>query len=410
VTRRGRTAYTEAVHEPSPLTLLKNADLFDPGPRGVVDILVGGATVLAVEPGLDASVAAGLVEVHDLEGARVIPGLVDSHVHVTGGGGEAGFSSRVPPRMVSELVLAGVTTVVGVLGTDGRTRTMRELVARTYGLREEGISAWCWTGSYEVPVRTLTGSVRDDIVFVEPVIGVGELAISDHRSSQPTLDELLRVASDVHVAGLMTNKAGVLHLHLGDGARGLELVEQACERTELPARVFHPTHVNRNRALLKSAASMIANEGRYRGMHVDLTAFPEDDVGDGLSAADALAELHAARGTCERVTVSSDGGGCMPKFDGEGRVVAYGVGQSSTLFDTLRASEGAHGLALEEVLPCFTRSIANLLRLPNKGSVERGRDADLVVLGEQCAVRHVMAMGRWMVRDGVCVAPGPFES
>ena len=252
VTRRGGTAYTEAVLDPAPLQLLKNADLFDPAPRGVVDILVGGGGVLAVAAGLDVGPAAGLLEAHDLQGARVIPGLVDSHVHVTGGGGEAGFSSRVPPRMVSELVLAGVTTVVGVLGTDGRTRTMRELIARTYGLREEGLSAWCWTGSYEVPVRTLTGSVRDDIVFVDPVIGVGELAISDHRSSQPTLDELLRVASDVHVAGLMTNKAGVLHLHLGDGARGLELVQQACERTELPPRVFHPTHLNRNGALFGS--------------------------------------------------------------------------------------------------------------------------------------------------------------
>ncbi|MGB1698470.1 MAG: beta-aspartyl-peptidase [Nannocystaceae bacterium] len=394
----------------APLRLLKNATLYDPTPRGVTDLLVGGGRILAVGAALDVGASGGLIAVDDLAGATVIPGLVDAHVHVTGGGGEAGFSSRVPPRMVSELARAGVTSVVGVLGTDGRTRTMRELVARTYGLREEGISAWCWTGCYEVPVRTLTGSVRDDVVFIEPVLGVGELAISDHRSSQPTLDELLRVASDVHVAGLMTHKAGVLHLHLGDGARGLDLVQEACTTTELPPRVFHPTHLNRRRELLEAAIGMMGAPEHYAGMQMDLTAFPAEDLGDGLSAADALATIHAARGSCEGVTVSSDGGGCMPKFDGEGRITAYGVGQCSTLIETLRDAQRTHDMPLEEVLPCMTRSVASLLRLPRKGTLAPGDDADLVVLTAGCAVHHVMARGRWMVRDGMCVAPGPFES
>ena len=103
---------------------------------------------------------------------------------------------------------------------------------------------------------TLTGSVRDDIVFIDPVIGVGEIAISDHRSSQPTFDEFLRVASECHVAGLMTGKAGVLHLHVGDGARGLEFLREALRTTELPARVFQPTHVNRRKALFKEALAL----------------------------------------------------------------------------------------------------------------------------------------------------------
>ena len=52
------------------------------------------------------------------------------------------------------------------------------------------------------------------------MIGIGELALSDHRSSQPTRDELLRIASDAHVAGMISGKAGIVHLHLGDGERG----------------------------------------------------------------------------------------------------------------------------------------------------------------------------------------------
>ena len=108
--------------------------------------------------------------------------------------------------------------------------------------------------------RHLTGSVRSDLVLLEPLLGIGELAISDHRSSQPTLDEILRLAADAHVAGLMTGKAGILHLHLGDGPRGLELVRRALEQSEIPARVFNPTHVNRRKALFAEAVE--SGQGR----------------------------------------------------------------------------------------------------------------------------------------------------
>ena len=154
-------------------------------------------------------------------------------MHVTGGGGEAGFRTRVPPLPLSRFTTAGITTVVGLLGTDDVARGPGELLATLYALREEGLNAYGYAGGYHVPPATLTGSVRGDLVFVEALIGIGEVAISDHRSSQPTLDELLRIASECHVAGVMTGKAGILHLHLGDGARGLELVREALthERT-----------------------------------------------------------------------------------------------------------------------------------------------------------------------------------
>jgi beta-aspartyl-dipeptidase (metallo-type) len=349
-----------------------------------------------------------LVEVHDCAGKMVVPGLVDAHVHVTGGGGEGGYTSRVPPLRLSDLARAGVTSVVGVLGTDGTTRTMRELVARTYALREEGVSAWCWTGNYEVPVRTLMGSVRDDIVFVDPIIGVGELAISDHRSSQPSFDEFLRIAADCHVAGMLSGKAGVLHLHLGDGARGLDLIRRALEHSELPARVFHPTHVNRNRELFTEAQALV----RARAEHaptIDITAFPADDVGDGLSAAEAIATWKHAGLPLEQLTCSSDGGGCMPHFDEHGTLAHYGVGQSSTLLETIRSAVTEHGLSLAELLPVFGRNVARLLRLRGKGEIAVGGDADLLILTDELSLDAVLARGRWLVRDGAVAVRGPFE-
>jgi beta-aspartyl-dipeptidase (metallo-type) len=391
------------------LTLLRNADLFAPTPLGRRDLLIAGGRVVALsEPGkaLDA-VPPKLVEVHDCAGRRVVPGLIDAHVHVTGGGGEGGYTSRVPPLSLTDLSLAGVSSVVGLLGTDGSTRTMRELVARTYAQREEGLSAWCWTGNYELPVRTLTGSVRDDIVFIDPIIGVGELAISDHRSSQPSFDEFLRVAADVHVGGMLSGKAGVLHLHLGDGERGLDLIRRALTDSELPARVFHPTHVNRRRELFDEAMQMVRLTPA-RAPTIDVTAFPADDVGDGLSAADAIVAWARANLSLDKLTCSSDGGGCMPHFDEHGTLAHYGVGQCSTLLATLGAVL-EQGLSLEHVLPLFGRNVARLLRLRGKGEIAVGHDADLLILGPDLQVDGLLARGRWLVRDRAPVVRGPFE-
>jgi beta-aspartyl-dipeptidase (metallo-type) len=295
--------------------LIRNARIFAPEPLGVGNLLLGGGRILWIGTEALALPSALGVETIDLEGRRLIPGLIDGHVHVTGGGGEAGFRTRVPPLGVSRYTRAGVTTVVGLLGTDDVARGPRELLATLYGLREEGLSAYGYTGGYHVPPATLTGSIRGDLVFVDALIGVGEIALSDHRSSQPTLDELLRLASEAHVAGLMTGKAGILHLHLGDGARGLDLVRRALEGSELPARVFHPTHVNRRKALFEEALALAA-----RGSTIDITAFPVEDGEDAWSAADALLRHLDSDARDGQVTISSDAGGCLPCFDGDGHV------------------------------------------------------------------------------------------
>lgn len=382
-----------------PLTLLRNATLFDPEARGVVDLLVGGGAVLAVGPSLDALPGA-LCTTVDLAGARVVPGLLDPHVHLTGGGGESGPASRVPRVEKSALVRAGVTTCVGVLGTDGTTRTVAELVATTLALREEGLSAYCWTGSYELPLLTLTGSLRRDVVFVDPVLGAGEIAISDHRSSQPTLAELARLAADCHVAGLMSGKAGVLHLHLGDGARGLAPVRELLDTTELPPRVFYPTHVNRKRRLFDEAVELAR-----RGCTVDVTAFPVEDGEDAYSAADSIARYFASGAPRENLTVSSDGGGCLPTYDAQGTLLAMDVGRSAALGETLAALLD-RGVDLAEALPPFTRNIATLLKLSRKGHLRPGADADLVVLDDAHRIRDVMARGTFVLRDGALTTHG----
>ncbi len=382
------------------LTLIRNAHVFAPENLGVRHLLIGGGRILALSS--DDLQASG-ADVIDLEGRRLVPGFIDGHAHVTGGGGEAGFSSRVPPIPLSKFSSVGVTSVVGVLGADDTTRDTKSLLAQTRSLREEGLGAWCHTGGYHFPPVTLTGSVRDDIVHLDPVIGVGEIAISDHRSSQPTLDELLRVASDAHVAGLITGKAGILHLHLGDGERGLDLVNAALHKTELPARVFNPTHINRRKALFDEALDLAR-----AGSTVDITAFPVAEDEDAWAADVAVIRYLDSGAPAGRITVSSDGGGCLPVFNERGEITSMGIGSPSSLLETLGGLL-QKGLTLDTALPILTSNVAELLRLRDRGRIACGNCADLLVLDDDNGISDVMIAGVWHVRDSEQRVAGQFE-
>lgn len=385
------------------LTLIKNATVFAPEPLGIRQVLVAANRIVYVSqavPELDARLN---VDEVDADGARLIPGFIDPHAHVTGGGGEAGFETSVPAPVLTDYTRAGVTTVVGLLGTDDLVRTTSAMIARIKALRSEGLSAWGYTGGYHLPPATLTGSVRSDIVHVEELIGVGEIAISDHRSSQPTFHDIVRLASEAHVAGLMTGKAGVVHFHVGDGVRGLSLIREALDTTELPARVFYPTHVNRRKALFDEAIAITA-----RGCTIDITAFPVEEGEDAWSAEDALARYLDAGADRARVTISSDGGGCLPVFDETGAPVGLDYARA----DAIPAAFSAllrRGRSMEEILPAFCTNAAQLLRLAHKGRVAEGMDADLIILDKNHMPRHVMARGIWHVLDHQPIIKGTFE-
>jgi beta-aspartyl-dipeptidase (metallo-type) len=387
--------------EQAPFILIKNAYVYTPDPQGIMCLLIGGGRILYMGKDVPTlSQNLGVNEV-DLQGRMLVPGFIDGHAHICGGGGESGFSTRVPPVPLSEFTLAGVTTVVGLLGTDDLSRSTESLVSQVYGLREEGLSAYCYTGGYHLPPTTLTGSVKSDIVYIEPVIGVGELAISDHRSSQPTLNELLKVAADAHVARLMTNKAGVLHLHLGDGERGLSLVRDALTGSEIPARTFNPTHVNRKRELFEEACELAT-----RGCWIDVTAFETGDV--GYEPEVALTRYIESDYPQDKLTISSDGGGCLPDFDCHGHLVKLDFGKSSSMTDVFRKLL-ISGYSPEKILPFFTTNVAQLLQFKNKGMLAQGMDADIVVFNDNLSVSHVMAKGNWHIFETVLCRKGMFE-
>ncbi|MEL6868343.1 MAG: beta-aspartyl-peptidase [Pseudomonadota bacterium] len=383
--------------------LIRNAQLYCPEPAGIGHVLVAGERMVYVGKDAPEIGASLLVSDIDAAGAPLMPGIIDIHAHLTGGGGEAGFATQVPPVPLSDFVRAGITSVIGLLGTDDITRSTDSLVARVRGLREEGLSAWCYTGGYHWPATTLTGSVTRDIVSIDCIVALGELAISDHRSSQMTQAELARAAGEAHVAGLMTGKAGVCHLHLGDADAGLTMVRRALADTDIPARVFNPTHCNRKVALFDEACEL-ANHGCF----IDLTAFPVAEGEDGLEADIGLTQFLDRGGDPGRITISSDSGGCLATFDAQGVATGLDYGRAQTLATTLARCIAAVGI--ERALPAFTRNPATLMRLHSKGRINVGCDADLVLLGSDNEIHSVMARGEWMVSDSAVKKFGTFES
>lgn len=373
-------------------TLIQNADLYIPDHLGRRDLLMIGDQIVRVASHIDFTWDG--LRVIDAAGRQVIPGLIDQHVHITGGGGESSFRSRAPEVTLADLVESGVTTVVGLLGTDSRTRSVRNVVAKAKALNEEGVTAYCLTGAYEYPSPTLTGSVTDDIVFIKEVIGV-KIAISDHRSSNINADELARLATQARLAGLESGKVGEVHMHMGSGKKGLSDVFAVLEETEIPIRHFRPTHIQK----------ALEDGIRFAGMggYIDFTSAAP------ISAAAAIAQT-LQRVPLDRVTLSSDANGSMPRWNERNELIGIEVARMTTLFECIKELIRVHGVPMEQALSLVTRNVAQALEIaPAKGCLAEGSDADLILLNEDMTFNMVMAKGRILMEEGVVKEKGYYQ-
>jgi beta-aspartyl-dipeptidase (metallo-type) len=387
------------------ITLICNGQVFAPEPLGKKDILILGGKIGRILESGKYKIEGIDIQIVDASEKMVIPGLVDSHVHILGGGGEGGPATRTPEIKVEDIVLSGVATVIGCLGTDGITRHMESLLAKARGLDEEGITTFIFSGSYEIPVKTLTGSVRSDLVLIDKVIGAGEIAISDHRSSQPTFDEVARLAAECRVGGMLGGKAGILHLHLGDGFRKLEFLFRLIRETEIPPTQVIPTHVNRNPELMEEAIKFTL-EGGY----IDLTAGPEPGPESAeLSVEEAVSLCIKKKAPLSQITVSSDSNGSFTVFDRAGRLVGLTIATEKDLFCNFRDLVQKNILTLEGAVRLFSTNPATFYKLVHKGEIRAGKDADLILLDRDFNLCDSFARGRRMMADGKLLALGTFR-
>lgn len=374
--------------------LIKNAEVYAPGALGQQQLLIAGGTVAAVAPEID--IRGNAVEVLDASGRILVPGLVDALTHPSGGGGEGGFGNRTGEIDAAEFALAGVTSPVGALGTDALCRSLSVLFGCVMGLRHKGLAAQMYTGSYQVPPVTLTGSIDSDIVLLDPVLGVGEVAISDHRSSQPTTEELRRLASQARSGGIIAGKRGVVFVHVGDGETGLDPLRAALHGNELPADTFYPTHANRNATLFEDALAFAK-----AGATIDFTTSttPEFIAAGEVPAVDAHRAAIESGVPQERLTFSSDAGGSLPLYE-HGELKAMDAAKPNSLTQVLQQALVGESQVNAAVVAAMTLNPANALGLSSKGRIEPGADADLLLLDAQSGqLSHVMCGGRWLVHE-----------
>ncbi len=386
--------------------LIRGAQVYTPWSLGVKDVLLAGNKIAFIDDGIRLPRKLG-GEVINGKGLNLVPGFIDSHVHILGGGGEGGFKTRTPEIFLSQLINAGTTAVVGCLGTDAATRTMSNLVAKARGLTDEGISCYCYTGNYRIPVTTLTGSVIEDLVHIDRIIGVGEIALSDHRSSQPTFNELARLAADARVGGLLSGKAGVINVHMGAGKRKLDLLKKIVSETEIPTEQFLLTHVGRTAALLESAIQWAGEGG-----NIDLTTSSPQQIGQDkiCGAATGLSYLLEKGVAIERIGFSSDAQGSLPVFDEHGNFSRLGVGKASTLHAEFKKAILEEGIAVQDALQVITANPARFLKLENKGGIAVGADADLLLLDRNYDIDTVIAAGKILMRRSKLLVKGTFEN
>lgn len=380
------------------IKLIKNGEVYAPQYLGKQSVLIidnkiaqiGEVDEKILEINLD-------VELIDADGCIVMPGIIDPHVHLIGGGGEGGFATRTPEIQLSEIVRSGITTVVGCLGTDGTTRHMTSLLAKARALEEEGISTYIYTGNYHVPTPTITCCVKDDIIIVDKVIGAGEIAISDSRSAQPSVHEVAKLVAEARIGGLLSGKAGVTHFHIGPGKQRLQFLHQIMEDYEIPAAKIYCTHINRSQELMDDAITLAE-----KGSFVDMTA--------GSDTGEWYKYYKENGGNLNQLTISSDGNGSLPVFDENGKLVGLGVASTYTLYEQFVSTVLEYDFSLEEVIPIVTSNTATALELKHKGRIQQGNDADLLLLNKKdLSISHVIAKGKQMVKNGEVIVKGTFE-
>ena len=386
--------------------LIRSAEVYAPEPLGRKDVLIGFGKILKIGDRLAEEYGGLEVEVLDADGCILTPGFVDQHVHVIGAGGEAGFFSRTPEMQVSAIVRHGITTVVGIHGTDGTARNIEALYAKVCALEQEGITARMLTGSFEVPSATLTGSVRRDMIFIDKVIGA-KTAISDRRSSQPSREDIEKLLAQAYTGGLVSGKRGYTHFHMGVGRRRLDMLADIIRETEIPPYLIIPTHVNRDEALFVQAMELAK-----MGAVIDVTSgiAPEYGFEGTIKPSDAIRRCLENGVDIRNVTMSSDANGSMAVYDAEGRFVGLCVTTVETMHKEFRDLALTKEMPLETALRPVTSSPAAAIGMyPAKGCVREGSDADLIIMDKDLSILKVFAMGKLAADGGVALLKGAFE-
>lgn len=376
--------------------LIQNADLYAPKHMGMQDIFIANGKIATI--GTKLPFAQAGVIVIDAAGKKVTPGFIDQHIHITGAGGKDGFLSMTPEVQAQELIRCGTTTAVGLLGTDGTARNIRALFGKVSALRQEGLSAYMYSGYYGSDTVTITENIQSDMIFIDPVLGF-KIAISDIRSSYPTALELVRKLREVRVGGLLSNKKGIMHVHLGNLPSQMDVLFELVQHYHFPIAHISPTHVGRSLNLFEQAI-----EFAKLGGSIDITTGASKYTDPYLSvilARDKGVPMH-------RMTFSSDGHAGLTKTDAQGQSIGFKKAPIDQNLAQVIQLIKQGGVAAEEAFELITTSPALNLGLANKGRLEIGCDADMCWFDDDWTLCDVFANGQPVMREQKIILQAAF--
>lgn len=379
--------------------LLKNGHVYAPEDLGIKDILTWEDRIIKIGEGLKFPEGFEGQE-FDVTGKIIIPGIVDTHVHITGGGGEGGFTTRTSEITFEEIAEAGVTTLVGVLGTDGYARRVEDVLVKCMALREEGFDCYFLTGSYTFPITTMRGSVAEDIIFNEYCLGTGEVAHCDHRGSLMRYEEFTRLAADTRNGARLAGIKGVLNIHLGNYSDPADFFIRACEEDITFRPLIVPTHVTRKYDVFDSCLKFLEYGGQ-----IDITAGSDGDASQkSYGSVEGLEIIYKKYGTLDRVTMTSDGNGSAPIWDELGNMIGMGKGSSKVLLADLKKATQRGIIPFEETLRTMTTIPAAVYGLKNSaGTIVENGTANLAILDENLDLVETILNGKlvWHRAKGV---------
>lgn len=100
----------------------------------------------------------------------------------------------------------------------------------------------------------------------------------------------------------------------------------------------------------------------------------------------------------------------MPIFDDSGKLVGLGICSVQTLYREVKDSINEYNVPIEKAIQVITSNVAEVLKLDNKGRIESGRDADLVMVDKETLdIDTVIAKGKVLVSKGESIIKPTFE-
>ena len=379
------------------MLLVKNTNLYSPEKLGLKDILISNGKIVAIEDKIEENSLFN--DYWDAQGAITTAGFIDQHIHVIGAGGKHGFSSMTPEIQMSELVKCGTTTVVGLLGTDGSTKSVKTLFSKIQALNQEGISAYMYTGYYGLDKVYLMSSLQEDMIYIDKVIGC-KIALSDIRSSYPTALELLRLLRNVRVGGMLASKKGILHIHLGALSSKMDILFEIIENYEFPISHISPTHVGRTKELFEQAIQF----AKMGGM-IDITTGASKYTDPYKSVLYAL-----EKGVLiDNMTFSSDGNAGLDRLDDNGNLIGFKRAPFDKNLEEVINLVTIGGIPLEQAIKLITTNPAKNLGLKNKGHAKVDYDADLCFFDSSFKLQTVISKGNFVLKDSDLIVKGNFE-